>query len=386
MSEYEYKHKMMKMTRRLFAAVLCLLLGFALAGCGGEKPASLTDDAERAALETARICRESIENGVDMDEVLATLGAAGYAAVDEQGERGFVNADKLRAFAASMTEGKLAGMCYVRVCADGGVVYTVFYHADTWRCKSVRVSEADGDAGGEVTFTSDYALTDLRISDKGYLIYTCDIPGNTAPSKHDGYIVPTTMLRLDTRDESIAAYDKYVASIGYNANRLFTRSWSYDDLTGVNLNDAFLSLWRAEHGAYLYYFDNPYPALDGTSYSLVPKAEFETLVSKYISADETALVAASVYNAEHSAYPIEVTTAHRDDSVPIPEVTAVRENEDGTVTLTVDALFVERATDRAFTHLVTLKPRPDGSMVMTANERLYLPDDIEYDYESYFER
>lgn len=383
----EYKYKIMKNSRRLFAAVLCLVLLFALVGCGGEKPAStLAGDAETAALKAARICRESIENCADMDGVLAALGAAGYAAVDEAGRHAFVNADKLRAFAVSMAEGKLAGAGYVRVCADGGVVYTEFYYADTWHCKSIRVSETDGDAEGEVTFTSDYALTDFRISDKGYLIYTCDIPDNTAPSKHDGYIVPTTMLRLDTRDESVAAYDKYVASIGYNANRIFTRSWSHDDLTGVNLNDVFLSLWRAEHGAYLYYFDNPYPKLDGTSYSLVPKAEFETLVSKYISADETALVAASVCNAEHSAYPIEVTTAHRDDSVPIPEVTAVCENEDGTVTLTVDALFVERATDRAFTHLVTLKPRPDGSMVMTANERLYSPDDIEYDYESCFER
>lgn len=373
-------------SRRLFAAVLCLLAFVVLAVCGGgHDGASATDPAEAAALDAARISRESAAHGADIDGVLAALGAAGYAAVDEQGERGFVNADKLRAFAASMAEGKLGGMGYVRFCADGGVVYTAFYHADTWRCKSVRVSDADGDADGDVTFTSDYALVDFRISDKGYLIYTCDIPDNTAPSKHDGYIVPTTMLRLEKRNEAVAAYDIYVVPIGYNANRLFTRSWTARDLTGVSLNDAFLSLWRAEHGAYLYYFDNPYPALEGTSYSLVPKAEFESLVSKYIAAEDDALIAASIYNAEHSAYPIDVTAAHKDDSVPIPEVTAVQENPDGTITLTVDALYVERATDRAFTHRVTLTPRPDNTMAITANERIYSPDDVEYDYASAFE-
>lgn len=374
-------------SRRLFAAVLCFILAAVTAACGSDNAApAAPDGAETAALDAARICRESAAQGADMDGVLAALGAAGYAAVDETGERGFVNGDKLRAFAASMAEGKLAGMGYVRVCADGGVVYTSFYHADTWHCKSIRVSDADGDAEGDVTFTSDYALTDFRISDKGYLIYTCDIPDNTAPSKHDGYIVPTTMLRLDRRDETVAAYDKYVVPIGYNANRLFTRSWTAKDLSAVCLNDAFLSLWRAEHGAYLYYFDNPYPALDGTSYSLVPKAEFEALVSKYIDADSDALFAASIYNAGHSAYPINVTSAHLDDSVPIPEVTAVREYADGSVTLTVDALYVERATDCAFTHVVTLVPRPDGTMAIAANERIYSPNDIEYDYESSFER
>ena len=377
--------RLLTTSRRLLAAVLCLVLAVLAAACGGEDDSAPAADAvEVAALDAARISRESAAQGADIDGVLAALGAAGYAAVDEAGKCGFVNGDKLRAFAASMAEGKLGGMGYVRVCADGGVVYTAFYHADAWRCKSVRISDADGDAEGDVTFTSDYALSDFRISDKGYLIYTCDIPDNTAPSKHDGYIVPTTMLRLDKRDEAVSAYDKYVVPIGYNANRLFTRSWTARDLTGVSLNDAFLSLWRAEHGAYLYYFDNPYPALEGTSYSLVPKAEFESLVSKYIAADDSALLAAAIYNAEHSAYPIDVTAAHKDDSVPIPEVTAVQQNPDGTITLTVDALYVERATDRAFTHRVTLTPRPDNTMAITANERIYSPNDVEYDYASAF--
>lgn len=377
--------KFMTISRRLFAAVLCLASLILLAACGGgQDGAKAPDPAEATALDAARISRESAAQGADIDGVLAALGAAGYVAVDEQGKRGFVNGDKLRAFAASMAEGKLAGMGYVRVCADGGVVYTAFYHADTWRCKSVRVSDADGDTEGKVTFSSDYALSDFRISDKGYLIYTCDIPDNTAPSKHDGYIVPTTMLRLERRDEAVAAYDKYVVPIGYNANRLFTRSWTARDLTGVSLNDAFLSLWRAEHGAYLYYFDNPYPALEGTSYSLVPKAEFESLVSKYIAADDSALLAAAIYNAEHSAYPIDVTAAHKDDSVPIPEVTAVQENPDGTIILTVEALYVERATDCAFTHRVTLTPRPDNTYALSANERIYSPGDVEYDYDSAF--
>ena len=64
---------------------------------------------------------------------------------------------------------------------------------------------------------------------------------------------------------------------------------------------------------------------------------------------------------------------------PVPEVVEVRRNEDGTVTLTVDALFVEYATDRAFSHRLTLRPCEDGSVRLLTNEvvgeeRMILPD------------
>lgn len=156
------------------------------------------------------------------------------------------------------------------------------------------------------------------------------------------------------------------------------------ELSALHLNDAYLSLWHAQHGAYLYYFDNPYPAVDGTALSLVPKAEFEALIGKYLALAPESIAIAAVYDGEHAAYPIEVNAAHKSDSIPIPEVVAVAHNADGTVTLTVDAQFVEGATDRAFTHLVMLEPGEDGAMRIAANERIYAQGDIEPYYSSYF--
>lgn len=370
--------------KKLILALLILALGFALISCTSAKDSQATaPDAEKTALEIAESYKGLLQQGADMGAVLASLGEQGYPAVDETAALPFVNADKLRAFAREYEEGIISGAELVRVCVDGGLIYTRFYYADTWHCKNVRVGWHEGK--GEVSFASDYVLSSLTVTDKDYLIYTCEIPDNTAASKHDGYIVPTTMLRLTPRSEEVSRFDKYLVPIGYNANELFTRSWTASNLSGVCLNDVYLSLWRAEHGAYLYYFDDPYENLEGTAFSLVPKGEFEALMQKYLALSEHEIASASVYNEAHSAYPIDIIAAHRSDSVPVPEVTAVQENPDGTYTLTVEALYVERATDCAFTHYVTLAPNGAGELIIAGNERIYSDSDIVPEYISSFE-
>ena len=52
---------------------------------------------------------------------------------------------------------------------------------------------------------------------------------------------------------------------------------------------------------------------------------------------------------------------------PTPEVTACRENPDGTFTLTVDAFWPSRRTDCAFQHEVTIRPKQGGGFKYVSN-------------------
>ena len=115
------------------------------------------------------------------------------------------------------------------------------------------------------------------------------------------------MIRLTPKAPVCAeAEEKFLAGIGYNYNGLFTRTWTADSLDSVCLNDLYLSLWRLEHGDYIYYFNDPYPQMDGTAFSLVPGAEFEALIMKYLDVPQEYIRTHAQYDAEMAAYPVYV--------------------------------------------------------------------------------
>ena len=360
----------------LFLLAVCLLLtGCAASGRSDSMPEDAGADVCRAALLYKDVLDANCMG--DSGEILAVLEQNGLAAIDDAGECSFVNPDVIRSFFAEKAAGGTPSVRFYRVCYDSGLSCTTLYYADGWRCRNTRAAWRDGTP--QVTFTADYALTALFLSEKESLIYTCAIPDNTAASKHDGYIEPTTVIRLTPKNPICAeAEEKFLAGIGYNYNGLFTRTWTADSLDSVCLNDLYLSLWRLEHGDYIYYFNAPYPQMDGTAFSLVPGVEFEALIMKYLDVPQEYVRTHAQYDAEMAAYPVYVQGPHDgvSDSMPTPEVTAVQRNADGTYTLTVDAVYPAYATDRAFTHVVTVRPESDGTFRYVSNTLLPSPDNI----------
>ncbi len=344
-------------------------------GRGGERPHSALARHARAAGITAY--------AQDVQSALDALDAVGFAAADEAGRLDFAGAELVHAFFAAQEVGENGRVTVMRVCADGALIGMCIYNdGEEWRCAVAQTPRA----GTEITFTADYALERLMLTEKDYLIYTCAIPDNTAASKHDGYIEPTVMLRLAPHDAACdAACAAYIAPIGYNHNNLFTTTWTAPDMGAVELRDAFLSLWHAANGAYISYFDNPYPVREGTILSLVPRAEFEAVIMRYLPLTSDGIARMARLDTAEDAYAVTIDGIHNGAKVPVPEVTAVRENPDGTLTLTVDAVFIEYAADRAFTHVVTLRPGEDGAFTLLSNELIEDEGNILPEYESAFD-
>lgn len=366
--------------------MLCLGLALLFSACGkGEPEHSEAAEAEHAACAAAEAYRDLLDESQlpDMEAVLRRLEALGHPAVDMAGSYPFVHADQVRSFYAGMQAGAAQPQHFLRVCLDGGLIYTRFFSENgVWYCRMVRVAW-EGETAA-VSYALKYPLLDLRVTDKDYLIFTCDIPDNTAASSHDGYIEPTTMLRLTPLDQDCRQYgEKYIAPIGYNYHNLFTTTWAGADMESVCLNDLYLSLFKAEHGAYLSYFNNPYPSDEGSGVSHVPGEEFEALLMQYTCLDRESIRAWARYDRETESYPVCIEGPHDGlAKIPVPEVVAVQRNEDGSLCLTVDALLVSQGTDRAFTHIITIKPAADGSYQIMENQLLAAPDNILPEYES----
>ena len=68
--------------------------------------------------------------------------------------------------------------------------------------------------------------------------------------------------------------------------------------------------------------------------------------------------------------------------ISVPEVTGIRENEDGTVTLTVDVVCEKKGNDDFYTHEVTLRILDDGKAMYLSNhimdDRLGMIPDYQY--------
>ena len=377
---------MKKSTAAVGAALLILALAMLLSACGKHK----TEDSkggklESAACAAAEAYRDLLETDSrpDMDALLQRLEELSYAAVDMAGSHPFVNADKVRTFYADKQGGTAQSLDLLRVCLDGGLVFTRFFNEENaWYCALIRIAWEEGVPA--VQYSLKYPLLELRVTEKDYLIFTCNIPDNTAASSHDGYIEPTTMIRLTPLEEQCRRYEEqYLVPIGYNYNNLFTTTWAGEDMEAVCLNDLYLSLYKAEYGAYISYFNNPYPTEDSSGISHVPGEEFETLLMKYTCLDREQIRAWARYDRETDSYPVCIDGPHDGlAKIPVPEVVEVHDNGDGSMNLTVDALLMSQGTDRAFTHIVTIKPAGDGSYRVIANQVLEAPGNILPDYKS----
>jgi len=355
---------------RLF--LYLLLLPGLLCGCAarqGREEVEM-DKFQQQALAVAESCRDlCAEDSCDIPAILARLDEKGIPAADVAGRFPFVNAEQVKAFFTSNSSDEETAIDFVRICQDGGLIDTVLIRVDgEERCRMIRVAWQNEKPA--VTYDLEYPLTRLELTDKGYLIFTCDIPDNTAESDHDGYIEPTTMIRLEPLDEPYRAWTETLAALGYRGHELFSEDWTAGDLSAVKLNDLFPVLYRAETGKTLSYYDNPWPMEGQRDITLVPADIFEDLLLRYLDVTRDVVRSAADYDAEPDVYPVPIQSLHGPGENPVPEVTAVRYKEEGTVTLTVDAVTVEQATDRAFTHLLTLRLCGDGRYRFVSNEML----------------
>lgn len=57
--------------------------------------------------------------------------------------------------------------------------------------------------------------------------------------------------------------------------------------------------------------------------------------------------------------------------IPYPEVVSYTENDDGTLALTVNAVYPEENTSRAYTHKTVVRPLDDGGFQYVSNQVIF---------------
>lgn len=355
--------------------LLILIICLVTAKCAD--PSDQKSKFEQENQEIARLYQPIYEKGLrddsldDLDtitDIVKVFGEAGYAAASYDNEIDMVHSQQMEDFCVKAGENKKAEQTLFLIQSGGDVVrcdlsavngkIEVFCHT-----LSFEAGEPVTDEGYRfVSYVWEY-------SNKGYLFLE-----EYRPKDLDG--VPMNMaIRVKPLDEKCRQYNrKYVEPIGYNSNNMFITDWSEEDYGSLDFYDLYEPMYRMR-------WDDQEAVnqlQEGIIYE-IPEEEFEEVYNFYFKINTQELRERTFYNEEKHTY--QYRTRGMGDlsptaTPPYPEVTGYRENEEGILVLTVEAIWPERNLDCAFSNELTVRQLENGSFQYVSNRVLLSSADV----------
>jgi ketosteroid isomerase-like protein len=163
--------------------------------------------------------------------------------------------------------------------------------------------------------------------------------------------------------------EKYMAPVSYNMNNMFITDWDEDDFANLDFYDIFERFYEETYGK-----NCPYTMSDdlsvGNEYD-IPADEFENVIMQHFKVSPEELHTLLRYDTDKNIYTYRPRGFDEFDyvEVPYPEVTAFETNDDGSLTLTVNAVFPNDNTSKLFSHKVTVAEE-NGKIYYRSNEIL----------------
>lgn len=324
----------------------------------------LYDAAEKVAPDTPR--EQSTLLQQDIDAMEERLAAAGIDVLDSSESLPvyLTTGERFRVFWSQVQQHQDARQEIVSIRPTGELGYRllVFQKGAAMVYSMVRPMEPDGETNYQAR-----PILDWELSRRGNFYYRIHQPG-------DKHFAGYEMLRLEKPDAALFGLQRtYLMAGSYFASNLFLTDWTEEDYSDLSFNDLWEYLYHDVTGSY---FDpEGYEYNAAQHHFELPAEEFEPLIQRYFRIDLETLRHLAGYNPQRNTYPWrKVVTVDYVDHLSLytmePEVTAQRENPDGTITLTVQVISTDLKTDCAFAHQVTVRPLQDGSFQFVGNQML----------------
>lgn len=312
-------------------------------------------------LKAAEVYSEQFKDTELLDEtgisaVVSVLGENGYCAIDEENQLNMVNADQLESFLSSLKAEKNEE-AVVYLVGDSGELVRLDFYARGGSLVYIRtVAKWNERKKPEITYMGGFEAKSWKYTDRGYLFFE-----KKQAAGYDGE-TPYSMIRVSQiSEENRQAAATYIENIGYLNQNLFTSDWTEADFSGLDLMDLYEYLYADLYGKHF----------DADAYQDgIPKEEFEAVFQHYFQISSEKIQELVPFDAEKQKYQWEeregadYTSARSLD----PEVTEIKDNGDGTLTLSVAVVWAEKETDQAFVHKLTVRPLSDGSYQYVSNE------------------
>lgn len=255
-----------------------------------------------------------------------------------------------------------------------GVIYEVHSEGSIGREKFIYdgkemfllASNASWDDNGKpiITFVSYTRIKKWRYSRKGWFCYELCVPEYPEVTEMvDG----SCLIRIKPMSDNKRKLSrKCVRGLAYQGNNILCSNWDQEHMQKIDYN-----------GLYEYLYAMKYKKkFNGKKYpSGIPKDQFEQLIMKYLPVSREDIEKYASYNEKKKTYDWMrlgcFNYAPNFFGTSIPEVTKIKHNSNGTVTLTVDAVCeMVLCNEAVITHELTVKFNKDGSFRYLGNKIL----------------
>lgn len=286
------------------------------------------------------------------------------------------NFENVDSFLKKCLRGKSGSVVIYDVCSDGGIGRNKYiYDGENMYILSTRALWNENNKP-EIGYVSYDRIEEWKYTDKGWFGYEVCVP---KPPEVTEIVDGSCLVRVKPMSEEARELsEKCLKGLGYQGNNLLCSNWDESHMEELDYNGMYEYLYEKKYHEKFYSED----ALGG-----IPREEFESLIMEYLPVTAEQIRKYAVFDEENQIYAWVRLGCF--NYVPnffgtsVPEVTDIRENEDGTVTLTVDAVCdMVLCDDAVITHELTVRFGKDGSFRYLGNRILNngIRDIPEYQY------
>ena len=339
------------------------------------------DEQEREEAETD--CKKLMEHYLDIYET-ADKGIASNVVLDDQTvlemqkkvkDAGYPiatmvtysnmgNYESVDSFLKECMEGQSGSVVIYEIHNDGGLgrMKFIFDGTDMYVVSTRGIRNADNEPG--ISYISYTRLKEWKYTEKGWFCYELCVP---EPPEVSEIVDGSCLIRIKPMtEEEREMSERLVMGLGYQGQNLLCSNWNAENMNDLDYNGMFEYLYGMKYGEKFNSEDYP---------NGIPKEEFESLIMEYLPVTAEQIREYAVFDEENQTYYWErlgcFNYAPTFFGTSLPEVVGIKENDDGTVTLTVEAVCdMVICNDAVITHELTVRFAEDGSFQYLGNEIL----------------
>ena len=236
------------------------------------------------------------------------------------------------------------------------------YHLESMNGKiNVRLCQVKWkDNSPQANYYDEYEAYEWKYTEKGYLFLE-----EYHPPGFDG-APGETGFRVQPLDKTCRELNrKYVMPLGYALNNLLITNWDNQNYTELDFYDLYEKMYYMKYGKQV-----PYEANYGGAEYEVPKDEFEEVIKTYLPFSNSEIEKGTFYNSDNRTFRYRPRGLYDCEFPyePYPEVISYEKLQDGTLKLTIEAVWEIRMLDQAITSELMIKPMEDGSFQYLSNK------------------
>ena len=274
------------------------------------------------------------------------------------------NYENVDDFLAECMEGKSGSVVMYEIHSDGGIGRIKYiYDGTDMYVVSAKCGWDDNNKPG-MSYISYTRIKEWKYTDKGWFCYEMCVP---EPPEVSEIMDGSCLLRVKPMtEEQREMSEKCVRGLGYQGNNILCSNWDYNHMDELDYNGMYEYLYSMKYQKAFNSEDYP----DG-----IPKEEFESLIMEYLPVTAEQIREYAVFDEENQTYYWArlgcFNYAPTFFGTSLPEVVNIKENEDGTIKLTVEAVCdMVICDDALITHELTVRFAEDGSFQYLGNEIL----------------